>query len=158
MLRKAARKREKEGDQHEGESRSGENDVTGEEWQVDGAIRGVEGVAYISVQIMMQDVADEKQGGENECSDHRRAMGGDSPRANERKPDEESYCAEPVEDGIEGWKEGESNPCGVGGWVLIDQPKQKERSACADGQDGKNGRASVRFRVGCGRRGPHSIP
>lgn len=70
MLREAARKREKEGDQHEGESRSGENDVTCEEWQVDGAIRGVDGVAYISVKIMMQNVADEKKCGEDEGSDH----------------------------------------------------------------------------------------
>ena len=100
MLRDAARERKEKRDEHQGQRDDGENDVAGEQREIERAEGGVERIADVAVQRVVRDVADQKQRGEDEGRDHRRAVLLDVVRADEGVADEQRRGGEAVEDAL----------------------------------------------------------
>ena len=135
----AAGEREKEGDENERESQRGQDDVAGEERKIEDAECGVNGIANVAVESMVEDVADEEEGGEGKGREHGRAMSGDAMGANEDVTDENGSSAEAVEDSVEAGQEGKANAGCVSRGMDIDQPEKEERRGSADEKDGGDG-------------------
>ena len=76
VLRKAASDRKEEGDQDQRQRDYGQNNVAAKEQKIKRTIGGKGGITDVSVERVMKDVAHEKEHGEEECRDHRSAVGG----------------------------------------------------------------------------------
>ena len=147
VLRDAAGEREEKRDEDQRQSDDGQNDVAREQREIKRAEGGVERIADVAVQRVMGDVAHEKQRGEDEGRDHRRAVLLDVVRADEGVADQERSGGEAVEDCVHGGQEGVLRAGGRGG-MNIDEPEKKERGGGADGDDDGDGGAGGGARSG----------
>jgi len=75
MQGEAAGQRKEESDEHHGQSDDGEDDVAGQDGKIQRAHRAMAGEDRISVQRVVDDVADQKCGREDESQQHAGAMG-----------------------------------------------------------------------------------
>ena len=101
--------------------------------EIESAKGRVDRVADIAVQRVVQDVADQEQGGKDEGRDHRCAVRCNAARADERIADEQRRGGKAVEDRIERGQKGVLR-AGCRGGMNVDQPEQKQRSRGADGR------------------------
>ena len=76
-------------------------------------------VTNVAVQIVMEDVADEEERGEEEGRDHGCAVSGYFAGADEGESDKKRRGAQAVEHGVERG-ERQLYACGVGGGMLVD--------------------------------------
>ena len=155
VLADAAGEREEEGYEDQRERDDGEENVAAEEPEIKGAKGGSGGVLYVSVQRVVQDVADQKERGEDKGGDHGRAVPGDFAGLDEGEADEQGDGAEAVQDGVERRQKGELRAGCVRGGVHVNQPEEKERGRGADDQDGGDGGAGVV--PGSGSKSGHNL-
>jgi len=142
VLPDAAGEGKEKGDQHQRQRHDGENDVAGQQRQIDGAQGCVEGIANVAVQGVVRNVTDQKECGEEEGGDHGGAVGFDAVGADEGVADEQRRGGEAVEDGVEGGQKGILGAQGRGG-MNINKPEEKQRCCRADNEYGGDGRAGA---------------
>jgi hypothetical protein len=99
------------------------------------------GEAHIAMQPVVGDVADEEERGEGEGGEHGGAVRRDLLALDEGEADDQRDGAEAVEERVERGQEAEAHTVGVRCVVRIDQPEEKGRGECGDGEDGADGDA-----------------
>jgi hypothetical protein len=147
MLREAPGERKEERDQHHGQRHNSQDDVACQQRQVERAQRCMGGVPDVSVQRVVNDVAHQKERGEDERRDHQGAVSGNFARADESVADEQRHGGEAIEDGVQPGQKDEARIAGIRCWMHVDEPEEKQCGGCADCKNGGDGRARA-----CGER------
>src|ERR1700756_5000402 len=111
--------------------------MAGQKTEVEGPKRRVRRIENVTVQSVMQNVADKKKCRERERRNHRGAMSRDPVRANKSEADEQRRCREAVKYGIHRRQE-----CILRARcrrrMNVDQPKKKCCGRSANGQNGSD--------------------